>query len=94
MVISLADTGPKPHAMVVISEDAIATNMAVRSPRRPENVAGLAVFEFCNLIMLMTYLVVEYATSTIRLFILISDVLFCIVPRPRWNHSRICRSCE
>ena len=94
VVISLADTGPKPHAMVIISEDAIATHMAVRSPWRPENVAGLTVFEFHNLILLMTYLIVEYAITSVRLFILICDVLFCIIPRSCRNDSWVRRSCE
>ena len=80
MVVSLADTGPKPHAMVVVSEDAITTDMAVRGSGRPENVARLTVFEFDDLIMLMTYLVVEYAITAVGLFILKCDILFCVIP--------------
>lgn len=82
MVVVLADTSPQPHAMVIEFEDAIIAFMAMRRPRRAEDLANLTIFELEESIALSVQAIIKYLILPIYVLVLSCDFLLLNCPVP------------
>lgn len=83
LVVPLPDAGAQPHAMVVVPEHAVVADVAVRGPRRPKDLAGLAEFEFEKLVLLLINSMIKDPRAFICLRIPLGDLLLRALPRAR-----------
>lgn len=75
--------------MMVIFQNAVITNMAVRCPWWSENPANFTKFELEQLVALWIHTVIKDLVAPVSIFVFLGHLVFTAQPRSPWSNSRV-----